>query len=594
MDHVEEIKAKLNIVDLVSNYIELKKAGRNWRGLCPFHKEKTPSFMVSPEKGIAYCFSCRKGGDIFAFIQELEGMDFPQAVEFLAEKAHVVIEDTGKTNRMPKNEKQKLMLLLKEATQFFREQIQQGEEGERVRAYIEERGLTSKDQEDFLLGYAPKSGKALVQHLLKKGFHAADMDRTGVVVGKTIGRDEVYDRFHGRIIYPLCSDQGEVIAFAGRIFGEGEPKYLNSPETSLYHKRKLLYGMHLAKQKIKEKGYALIVEGYMDVIACHRAGIEEVVGVSGTALTEEHVQLLKRYTDTVYFCFDEDSAGRNATIRSFETAARAQMMVKVVRVPGGKDPDEVIKTDPSAFLQAITEATPFLTYYLSYLEKLYTIGTPEGKKIVSHGFFTALRNVQNVIEQEHYLSLLADTIKTNPQRVFHEYGKFLKQGDRKGYQKKEEIVKVSEGKGMGREEDFLALLLYMPEKVPKETWKKVSEEIFKEKDAKRLYSELKSKYDNPRLWAPGEERTEQGVEREYSRYISLLEMYADETYGMVGEEEFLVLLEKQAAQFQKGNAQDELRLLKGALKKAELEKNEEKVQQIMQEINHLLPRLKSR
>ena len=329
MDHLEEIRAKLNIEDVVGEHVQLKKAGRNLKGLCPFHNDTNPSFMVSPEKGIAYCFSCNTGGDIFKFTQLIEGVDFPEAVRILAQKANVTLPEFNKTHQ---DERVRIIEINQKAVRFFQEQL---EKNSKAKRYFEERGLKDETIEQFQLGYAPDSFRALKDELDKK-YSIKDLLLAGLINQKSVADQNTYDRFRGRLIFPIHDHQGNPAGFGGRILDEGEPKYLNSPDTPTYNKSFILYGLHLAKEAVKQEDLAIFVEGYMDVITAHQAGTKNVIATSGTALTPQQLKLIKRYTKNIAFAFDQDGAGIEATKRAIELAQETELNIKIIHVRKGK------------------------------------------------------------------------------------------------------------------------------------------------------------------------------------------------------------------------------------------------------------------
>jgi len=342
MNHLEEIRAKLSIEDIVGGYLQLKKAGRNLKGLCPFHNDTRPSFMISPEKGIAYCFACNTGGDIFKFIQLIEKVEFPEAVKLLADRAGV---------RLPQfkpeahNAKLRTLKANEEAASFFAQQLKKSKVGMK---YFKERGLNEETIKEFNLGFAADSYHALKDELLKTGFSEKELLNGGLLSQRSIADKSTYDRFRNRYIFPIRDHQGSTVGFGGRIIGEGEPKYLNSPDTAVYNKSFVLYGLDLAKDAIKQEDFAIFVEGYMDVIAAHQAGTKNTVATSGTALTPLQLKLIKRYTTNIAFAFDQDAAGTQATKRAIELAQEAELSIKVILIPTGKDPDDCIRESKEA------------------------------------------------------------------------------------------------------------------------------------------------------------------------------------------------------------------------------------------------------
>ena len=332
---VEKIKERLSIVDVVGSYLKLDRAGNNLKAKCPFHNEKTPSFFVSPERGSYYCFGCGAKGDIFSFVEEFEGIDFMGALKILAERAGVELEkyEPGKVEK-----KDRLFKLLEESTKFFIDCL----EKETIpKEYLKKRGLTVKTIKDWKIGYANDEWHKVSEYLKGKGFTDEEMERAGLIKK---GDKGFYDRFRGRIMFPIFDTAGRIIAYSGRTLSKDEntPKYLNSPETPLFNKSKTLYGFHIAKQAIRKFDYAVLVEGQMDLLMCQQAGFTNTVASSGTALTLDHLEILKRMSNRVIMAFDSDSAGAKAAERAWMIAMSAQMEVKVAQIPDGFDPADLI------------------------------------------------------------------------------------------------------------------------------------------------------------------------------------------------------------------------------------------------------------
>jgi len=331
---LEEIKNRLDIVDLISQYVELKRAGQNFRGLCPFHSEKTPSFMVSRSKQIYHCFGCGEGGDIFSFLIEHESMTFSEALKVLAERAGVKLSPR---HIVDKDRRDILKEIHITAVEFFRENLAHSKEAS---TYLKNRGVRADSIKTFSLGYAKNSWHSLYEHLRAKGFEEALIIKSGLVA---TGSKGIYDIFRDRIMFPIFDLSGEPIAFGARVMDNSLPKYLNSPDTELFKKGQTLYGLNMAEDDIRKNDYALIVEGYLDVIACHQAGFKNVVAPLGTALTEGHIKRLLRYTKNLILVFDGDSAGVLAAKRSLPIIFEHELRAKVLLLPDGHDPDSLLK-----------------------------------------------------------------------------------------------------------------------------------------------------------------------------------------------------------------------------------------------------------
>ncbi len=407
MDDLELIKQKINVVDLISEYLPLKKAGVNYKSPCPFHNEKTPSFVVSPDRGIWHCFGCQKGGDIFKFVMEKEGLSFPEAIETLAAKAGVTL---SKSNKPTKDSKTKLYEAHLKSAEFFHYILIKHDLGQKGLEYLKKRGLTDETINVFNLGYAPNSWQSLTDFLIKRGYLLSDLIQAGLTVQSNRGG---YDRFRGRVIFPLIDIKNQVIGFAGRILGSGEPKYINSPQTDIFDKSHYLFGLNLTKGDIRQKKEAILVEGEMDMIMSFQAGVKNVVASKGTALTQGQVELIKKYTDTISLCFDADLAGDSAARRGIELAEKAGLTIKIIQLSGGKDPAEISLKDPKVWELAVHQAIPVYDYYLNTISSRYDLKTAEGKKKAGAELMPIMAKIPDTFKFEHYLQKLAALLSTS-------------------------------------------------------------------------------------------------------------------------------------------------------------------------------------
>ena len=364
-DAVQEIKDRLDLVDLVSEHLRLQKAGRDLKGLCPFHQEKTPSFYVSPEKQLWHCYGCQKGGDHFTFIQDIEHVDFKAALRLLADKTGVVLEESPGAGRQRELKRtiQRLNLL---AAQYFHHILLENQAGQRALIQLESRGVTRASMTEFQLGFAPAGQRKdnLVRFLRKHGVSDGELLEAGLAI-KPDGGGELWDRFRQRIIIPIHDEHGELVAFGGRVIDDtNQPKYLNTSQTALYDKGRTLFNLHRARKSIHEMKHAVLMEGYFDAITAWQASVTNVVTTSGTALSEHQVRLLKRETQELVLAFDRDDAGLNATQRAIELASRSGIYIKVVRVPQGKDPDDYLRANPDGWANLREHALPEGEYLL--------------------------------------------------------------------------------------------------------------------------------------------------------------------------------------------------------------------------------------
>lgn len=419
---MQEIKDRLNIVEVVSQYVKLTKAGKNYKGLSPFKKERTPSFMVSPERNSYYCFSTQKGGDAFSFIQEMEGVDFRGALKILADKAGVKL-----TQENPEARKRadRLHEVMEAAAKYFEEEFVRYPEAEK---YLNGRGLQTKTIHEWRIGYAPSDWRPMRTHLQKLGFTDDEMLRGGLTKkpdaeGK--GK-EPYDRFRGRILFPVTDTSERVVAFSGRLFpddGSGKaPKYLNSPETELFEKGKILYGYTKAKSAIRKYNFSILVEGQMDLVMSHQGGFPNTVAASGTGLTDDHLVLLSRISNNIVMAFDADSAGVASAMRGTALALRRGMDVKIARVPSGKDPADAVKEDPNLWKQAVRESKHVVDFQLALLAE-QGLDARVRELRVREAVLPFIKNIQSAIDQAHFVSKVAGFLGIREEAVWDELSK---------------------------------------------------------------------------------------------------------------------------------------------------------------------------
>ncbi|PKM91284.1 DNA primase [Candidatus Falkowbacteria bacterium HGW-Falkowbacteria-1] len=437
MNHSEEIKAKLDIVDVVSGYLNLKAAGSNFRATCPFHNEKTPSFMVSPEKQIWHCFGCGKGGDIFSFVMEMEGLDFVETIKLLAPKAGVILDD--KDFSQDKNKNRSLEIL--ELSQKYYNFILTNEKNKndniiKIREYLLGRGLDLEAINRWGIGYSLNSFDDLSNFLKSKKFTENEIFLSGMSVKNEKGRH--YNRFRDRIMFPIKDVSGRTLAFTARVnpFAENNDKsmgkYINSPQTTLYDKSRILFALDKAKMAIKEKGFVIIVEGQMDAITAHEAGFKNLVASSGTALTIAQLNLIKRYTNNLVLSFDQDLAGLAATDRGVAEALKMGLNLKIISFEGigAKDPDEIIRQNPEAFKRAVDNAKNIIDYYLTEESKNVDLSKPELKNKSVHKILTVINMLYNKVEQDFWLKELSQKYDVNEDSLREEILKIGKKDNK--------------------------------------------------------------------------------------------------------------------------------------------------------------------
>jgi DNA primase len=413
MDAVEDIKARLNIEDVIGEYVQLKRAGRNFKGLSPFSSERSPSFMVSPEKQIWHDFSSGKGGSMFSFVMEMEGVDFRGALELLARKAGVDLEQyRGSRGSGNAQHKERLYAALEAATHFY--QVQFSKTKAAYEYVLGKRQFSKETALEWRLGFAPEAGPGgtstvLTDFLIGKGFTVDELKKAGLTTQRYRGMG---DMFRGRIMIPLQDPQGRVVGFTARLLKDNPdaPKYLNTPQTMLYDKSRHVYGLHLAKEAIRKTGFVVLVEGNLDVIASHQAGIRQVVATAGTAMTEPNLKTLSRFTEDVRLCFDADKAGVAATERAIPIASKVGVSLSVITIPSGKDPDELIKQSKETWQEIIGQSQYALDWLMGRYGTLLDISTAKGKKEFTDIILPIVRALQDSVEQDHYLNELAGAL----------------------------------------------------------------------------------------------------------------------------------------------------------------------------------------
>ncbi len=503
MNEVEEIKNKIDIVELISGYLTLKKAGVNYKGNCPFHNEKTPSFMVSAERQTFKCFGCGKGGDVFTFIEEIEGMDFYDSLKLLAGKAGVELKQkSGLTyggKEVAPTEKSKIYDINDLAAKLYHKILVDHPKAEHARKYLRNRGISEKTILDWRIGYAPKSWDLLIKFLAAKGFNEKEVFKAGLLVLGEQGK--YWDRFRGRIMFPISNISGQVVAFTGRVL-EDDPKaakYVNSSESPIYIKGKTIYALDRARIDIRAQNCALLVEGQMDVVACHQAGFKNVVAVSGTALTADQLKILARYSPNIIFSFDSDVAGKTALKRAITMAMQADINAKVLSLPGFKDPDEAIKSDPKNFEVALKSAKPALEHWIDTMVLDLGISDVAAKKTISKEILPVIKIISNDIEKEHYTKYLAKKLAMSESAIT---GQLDKTKDAE-----EKLASNQSSQGLTYEQRVAGLVWQekkLADKIPSnffdlkfqdEAVKSFFEQIKSSADLQKLAVEVKSKLD---------------------------------------------------------------------------------------------------
>jgi len=423
---LEQIRAANDIVDVIGSYLPLKRAGANFVALCPFHREKSPSFNVNPQRQIFHCFGCHKGGDVFTFVREYENIAFIDAVRRLAERVSIPLEfESNPAAQQARHIKDILWGIHEQITQRWQTALATDGGGQIARDYLSRRAVSDEAVQLFRLGYAPESWDDTVNWAKSKGHDLSVVEQAGLVIRKE-GTDRYYDRFRGRLIFPICDEQGRVIGFSGRVLSGDEKtaKYVNSPETPIFTKGKVFFGLDKSKRALLEADSAVVCEGQLDLIACYMAGVQNVVAPQGTALTPDHARMLKRYVEEVVLCFDADSAGQNAAIRSLDPLLAAGLSIRVASIPDGKDPDDFIKTHGGeAFRSLLNGAEGFFDWHLKRLCAVNDLRTDKGRVTVLREFGESLGRTGNAVLLDTYAQKAALRLGVSSDAVRAEFRK---------------------------------------------------------------------------------------------------------------------------------------------------------------------------
>lgn len=572
-DAVSEIKARLSIEDLVRQYVQLKKTGRSLKGLCPFHAEKTPSFVVSPERGIAYCFGCHKGGDIFKFIQEIEGLEFVDALKTLAERTGIQLKEYSFEKTVPKSEKDQLFQVHSIVTAYYEEQLWSTKDGEKVLEYLHQRGLQDETIRFFRLGFSPDSFDQTYTMLLQKGFTKKMLVTAGVAQAKETTVDKIYDRFRGRLMFPISDSMGNIVAFGGRALKKDqEPKYLNSPETPIYHKSNVLYGFHASKAAIKEHKAVVLVEGYMDMIASYQAGVQHVVASSGTALTEQQLRLIKPFVETLFLAFDMDNAGQEAAQRAYQLTQSFDFEVKVIELPEGKDIAEYVKQPEANLSLVIDKALSYGDYFARHLITTYGTDSTAAKRKILQEYLPFLSQIKSTIHKDEYIRSLAHDLGLEEVQIYDEIKNFklpIGHPARTFRSLDNQVAEVT--KRVVAEELFVGFMIEFP-RIALLLKDQMEEEFFGE-PLKAIYKAFFDQYN-----------TQGSVERaqflaslpyELAEKATLLSLYVSEMYGEITEEaceaELKALLNKISKKFFSDQAKELQRNIMNAERSGEKE-----------------------
>ncbi len=576
-DLVDEIKSRIGIEELVSQYVQLKKTGRNLKGLCPFHSEKTPSFVVSPEKQICYCFGCNKGGDIFAFIQEFESVSFPESLKILGERAGVKVDASKFDDKTSKSEKDIYFKAHELACDFFEKKLHDTAEGKKVIEYLHKRGIEDETIKEFRIGFAPDSYDALHSYLLKKGIPKDVLYKSGLISAKNLASDTVYDKYRARLMFPIFDYFGKVCGFGGRALKKDQmPKYINSAENVIYNKSRVLYGLSHAKQFAKESDCLVLVEGYFDVILPYQSGVKNVVATSGTALSDAQGKMIKRLTSNVVTCFDNDSAGFEATKRSYFVLRRQDISVKTVAGMKDKDPADFVFENKTGFEDVISSAEDFENFFMDRIISKNDINTISGRsKVIKE--VLPLYNGMSPATGDFFMRTLSKKLDMG-EAVLYDELRNLK--FKTGHPSKSFEEKDSGNFKPGIDIIILSLLLEYPFLFSSVEGKLNFE--YSEEYAKGIYNELANQYncaqDDVEEWD-----FEKGFLAQLSDKVNFLRLYAEQLYGEFSEDmlqgELLKLVDRMCEERKIGR----LKEIQKRIELAEKENNKEELKVLLEE-----------
>jgi len=469
---IDEIKERLDIVQVIGNYIKLEKAGANYRAFCPFHSEKKPSFFVSPARQIWHCFGgCSEGGDIFKFVMKIEGVEFGDALRILAQKAGIELKRQTPEYKKWQTERNRLYEICELTTKFFEKQLKESRAGKEAKKYLLERGINEESLKKWRIGYAPDVWQGLSDFLSSRGYQKEEIEKAGL--GLSSEQGSFYDRFRGRIIFPVFDLNSQVVGFGGRVFKEKDKKeiakYVNTPNTLLYDKSRILYGLDKAKGEIRKRDCCILVEGYTDVIMVSQAGNANVVATSGTALTPWQLKILKRYSENLLTAFDMDVAGDTATKRGIDLAQTRGFNIKVITMPRGSDPADIVFKKPREWEKLVEGAKSILDFYFKTTFSLLDPKTPEGKREISKILLPVIKRIPNKIEQAFWIQELAKKLEVKEESIEEELKKtkdssFLYFGPEEEEMEKENLSQTEKkSRKELLEEQILTFILKSPE-----------------------------------------------------------------------------------------------------------------------------------
>ncbi|MCD4705326.1 DNA primase [bacterium] len=589
----EEIKARLDIVDVLSEYIQLNQSGMNFKAVCPFHKEKTPSFFVSPEKQIWHCFGCGSGGDIFEFIKKIEGLEFPEALRILADKANVNIDYNY--NPELNSQKTKILDILDETVNYYQQNLLNKESAKIARDYLKDRKISKEAVDIFKLGYSEDSWSALLKHLKDKGFTEKDIEASGMILKSSKGNFNFYDRFRGRLMFPINNVFGQTVGFTARALKDDDlqGKYVNSPQTASYDKSSILYNLDLAKLEIKSKNYTILVEGQMDVISSYMAGVKNVVASSGTALTPEQVKLLRRYSENLIIAYDGDSAGVKASFRIIDNALKQGMNIKVVSLAKGIDPDDLIKEDSEKWRQKIKEAQPLMDFVFDKTLSTVDLSQVFQKKQAAQKLLIFISKISDEIEREVYLKRMSDLFNIEYEILSKKIKEVLEKKQAKNFYQEDSKEKDYQPSEKNKREEVLKEIIALAVNFSDNLEylaSNLENEYINSVDIDELYKSIVIYYTkNNKL---NIENMKSNLNSEQLDLLNIITFIFENQYADYDQNKSFLEIKKLVKDYKKIFLSEKLKKLEYLIKKAEREGDQEKSDQISAEFINYTQKLK--
>jgi len=591
-DDIQNIKDKLDVADLIGEYVQLKPAGVNQKGLCPFHQEKTPSFMVSRERQNWHCFGCGKGGDIFTFVEEMEGMEFKEALKFLADKAGVQLTHSFQ-NEAQSSQKNRIKDINRAAAIFYHNFLIKMDAAKPARDYLMQRELSEEIIENWQIGFISDQWDLLTKYLLQKGHSIDDL----VAAGLTIKRDNAdaqsmkgfYDRFRGRVMFPIWDVHDSVVGFTGRILVETEKsggKYVNTPQTPVYDKSRVVFGLNKAKKEIKARDLTVVVEGQMDVIACHQAGMTNVVATSGTAFTTEQIKLLKRYSNNMNIAFDSDEAGEKAAKRGIDLAIQEGMNVKVIQAPegAGKDPDEIIKKNKQAWFEAVDNSLEIMKWYFNRAFTNRDLKDPKQKQSIATKLLREIKNIPYAVEKDHWLQELSSKLGVDVAVLREDLVRLKKEEKVIGNSKLVNVEKIQVKVEKTRLDLLLERLFGLLFKYPISNYQLPITNLSTGPYAK-LYEIIKNQYNNGGINI--EQLQDDFTVEAQENIIDVLLLAGEKNFVALDNDEVKIEIGKLSELIKQEWLNQERKRLQQEILQAERDKNTDKLTELMQEFQQL-------